>query len=331
MHKTEDMGRAPRHEVLERLRLRDLSYCQSLLSAPWGIEVPAAHGLTFYVFVARGSCVLRIAGRALELGEGAFVLLPGGVQHALLDSVHTSGVPIDELGWQVVHNRCIVRAGGEGAETHLVTGSMDFEPHPLLDGLPEVIEVSAEARAREPWLGHTMSAMLRELDAARTGTEVILSRLAEAVAVGAIRHWLEQAEPDTPGVAMGMSDAAVRRALKLIHDAPGQQWTVAELARRVGMSRTSFSERFTTLVGVPPITYWSRWRLGLAAKWLRDDTASIEEASERLGYSSRAAFSRAFRATLGTSPGAMRRQRKSSPPVRLNDLLADARRSPPST
>jgi AraC-like DNA-binding protein len=101
----------------------------------------------------------------------------------------------------------------------------------------------------------------------------------------------------------------VGRALSLLHERPGHSWTVEELSESVGLSRSSLAQRFTDFIGQPPMQYLTRWRLTIAAQRLRSENASLARIAEDSGYDSEAAFNRAFKRTLGTTPAAWRRGR----------------------
>ena len=122
-----------------------------------------------------------------------------------------------------------------------------------------------------------------------------------------IRSWLERNEDRRPGWLGALSDSDIGRALVLIHHRAEEPWTVVSLARKVHLSRSVFAERFSRLVGMPPMQYRTRWRMSLARSWLREERMSASEAAHRLGYSSEVAFSRAFKRHLQVLPGVLRR------------------------
>lgn len=113
---------------------------------------------------------------------------------------------------------------------------------------------------------------------------------------------------DPPGWLRAGTDPIVRAALDLMHDQPAQPWTVASLARRVGMSRAGFSRRFAASVGEPPMTYLTSWRLALAADRLRRDEVPVFRVAAEVGYTSPFTFSAAFKRHYGVSPLNYRQQ-----------------------
>ena len=135
----------------------------------------------------------------------------------------------------------------------------------------------------------------------------IVSRLADILFIQALRSWMESTVGDGEGWLAALRDPPIGMALGHIHQAPGEDWTVASLAAQVGMSRSAFSARFTAMVGKPPLHYLTRWRMQLAGDLLADDGMSISEIAERVGYQSESPFSKAFKQHTGMAPGAYRR------------------------
>ncbi len=297
--------RKPLDDALLRLRLRDSRYCQSILASPWAVSIPACPDTSVFVFVAKGLCWAQVEDDRLSLEEGDFLLLPHGSAHDLLDDENTPPSAPTTLEWDSVMGRCIINAGGNGAVTHLVTGCLELEVNPLIPALPTRLMLRHDSLPE--WL-HGISQLLRR-EAARPGpgSEVVVSHLAGLLAVGAIREGLLTGHPRGPGFLQALSDPSIRRALDLIHQDAATEWTLDTLAQQVGMSRSSFSERFHDIVGISPMRYWTKWRMSVAKQWLRDGHCTVDEVASLLGYGSRAAFSRAFKSITGDSPGRVRK------------------------
>lgn len=128
--------------------------------------------------------------------------------------------------------------------------------------------------------------------------------------IQAIRSWIAEDPTAQTGWLGALYDDRIGPAVLRIQRDPARPWTVASLGREVAMSRSAFAARFRGLVGETPMQYITRWRMHLAATWLREGEAPLTEPASRLGYQSEAAFSRAFRRVIGLSPGAVRRQGK---------------------
>jgi AraC-like DNA-binding protein len=159
--------------------------------------------------------------------------------------------------------------------------------------------------ARSAGEGSTLARLIalarEELAGSSPGRASVLSRFAELLFFEALRRHIAAAPQETGWLA-GLSDTLVGRSLSLLHARPGSAWTLDGLAREAGTSRSVLAERFTRLVGMPPMQYLARWRMQLASELLTDTQASIAEVAQRLGYGSEAALSRAFKRVVGSSP-----------------------------
>lgn len=134
----------------------------------------------------------------------------------------------------------------------------------------------------------------------------MLTRLADVLAVQAIRGWLDTAPEARQGWLAALRDEHIGRALTAVHRAPEAPWSVESLAREATMSRSAFSARFTALLGEPVMQYVTRWRRQLAHTHLQQSPEPLSQVAHRFGYASEAVFSRAFSRTFGVPPGAVR-------------------------
>ena len=177
----------------------------------------------------------------------------------------------------------------------------------MLAALPSVIHLSAAGpRATTAWLRTLLTVAVRESCSARPGSENVLVRLSELMFVETIRQYLETLSPAETGWLAGLRDPMIGRALGAMHSAPGEPWTVDRLARLVGVSRSVFAERFTSMVGQPPMQYLALWRMQLASRLLIDG-GQVATVASAVGYESEAAFGRAFKKLVGQAPAAWRR------------------------
>jgi AraC-like DNA-binding protein len=176
-----------------------------------------------------------------------------------------------------------------------------FDPDRLrgmVVALPRYIHIDAAEGAS--WLGGLLHFMMIETSDVQPGAGLMISRLADLAVIRTLRTWIQRGQ--TSGWLGGLADERIARTLKVIHEAPMQRWTLEALAGIAGMSRSTFCERFTTLVGRSPLRYQNEWRLTVARDLLMRRQARVGEIGRSIGYDSEAAFSRAYKAQFGHSP-----------------------------
>jgi AraC-like DNA-binding protein len=299
-------------EVLQDLHLSGASYCRSELTEPWGLEFPPEEGAVFH-FVAEGGCWLWTASQEpLRLNGGDVVLLPRGAGHTLAADRKSATKRFDQLPRERVGETTYrLKTGGVGARSLLVCCAVAFEEptvHPLLELMPDVLLVRGGGE-EDPALLGLLEAMAAEIRTQRIGGATVMTRLADIVITRVVRAWAEARTEDTRGWLAAIRDARVGRVLAAFHRRPADAWPVESLTAIAHMSRSTFWERFATLVGMPPARYVARWRMHLAGTWLRQERLTVSEVATRLGYESEAAFSRAFKRVMGSPPSAFRRLR----------------------
>lgn len=299
-------------DVIDSLRLTSSLYCRTELSAPWGMELAQSEAAHFHV-VEQGTCSLWLSddGTAIALKGGDLVVLPHGRGHLLVDHPRTATLPLDRLAPSHQSGAYpLVRHGGGGTVTRMICGSFRFQrraTHPLLALLPPLIHVRGQQGRVQPWLEPTLRFLADESHGQLPGARTIITRLTDIIFVQAVRAWLSELPEGEGGWLGALRDHQIGPALAQIHREPSAPWTVASLAEQAAMSRSAFASRFTRLVGEPPMAYAVRWRMHLAAIWLRDDDLDLSEIARRAGYESEPAFSKAFKRHHGVSPGAFRR------------------------
>jgi AraC-like DNA-binding protein len=198
------------------------------------------------------------------------------------------------------------------AATITLCGAYQLDPgraHPLLNELPEIVHLPARLGHR-PELRAAVDLLAGELDDPRLGVDTIVPALLDLLLLYILRAWFD--ERSGPGRVTGwtaaLSDPAIGAALQSIHRDPSQHWTVETLGAQAGLSRAAFSRRFTTLVGRPPLSYLTWWRMTIAARLLRDSDAPLGTVARQIGYTSEFAFANAFKRQHGAAPGKYRRQ-----------------------
>jgi len=174
----------------------------------------------------------------------------------------------------------------------------------LEQALPPVGHVRAAA-ATATHLRCSLDRLFQETTTGQLGSAFAMRQYGQLLLLDVLRAYVDQTELP-PGQLRVLTDERLRGALRLMHGDPGRRWTVQELARAAGMSRTSFAERFRTVAGVPPVTYLNTWRVLLAQRALRDDGTRVGLLAFELGYASESAFSAAYKRQVGESPARYR-------------------------
>jgi AraC-like DNA-binding protein len=312
-------------DVLRVAHLTGGAYLHAEFFAPWCIAArlapehcvpilgPASH-LIPYHYVVDGEFHLRVEGEggmALALGAGEVVLLPR-------NDVHLMGSDLDlppVIGSEIIRpptngGLFSIRHGGDGASTRMVCGFIgcdNAENNPVIATLPPVLRLSLEEGGAAEWIRSTFQYAAEEVAAGRPGSETVLAKLSELLFVEAVRRYAETLPDGQTGWLSGLRDTHVARALALLHHDIARPWTVDELGREVGLSRSALADRFIRLIGVPPMHYVASWRMQVATQKLRNTSASLAQVADMVGYESEAAFSRAFKKAVGAAPATWRR------------------------
>lgn len=292
-------------QVLTLIRLRGELIFSAELTAPWALQFDA--GSAYLHIVSEGQVEVEASdGKRILAEAGDLIVLPQGSGHTIgVGSVRP--LPVREvLEAQVRDEKLAIRLGGNGAMTNLITGAFRFEGDnmpTMLAVLPSLIHIPRTLRSEDAgWLEGLAHFLLAEAQEPHPGASLMISRLIDVLVIRAMRVWVRTAPPENRGWLGALADARISRALKAIHDEPFRRRTVAELAGIAGMSRSSFAERFATLIGAAPLHYQTRWRLLLANEMLKGPDTRVSDIGRRVGYDSDAAFSRAFKAQFGYPP-----------------------------
>lgn len=158
------------------------------------------------------------------------------------------------------------------------------------------------------WIAESFAFAAQHLASGASGGATIIAKLSELMFVEAVRSYIEIQPANETGWLSGLRDPAVSQALALMHTQPQRDWSAEELAQAVNLSRSTFADRFTNVIGQPPMRYLTAWRMQTAAHKLRETRRTIAQISFDVGYESEAAFTRAFRRAFGQPPATWRRQ-----------------------
>jgi AraC-like DNA-binding protein len=310
-------------DVLRVIRLCGGVFLEAELTAPWCINgrlsaddckpfLAAPRHVIASHFVAAGHMQICIDGdAAIEVGAGELVLLPRNDAHSFGSDLSIAPMPArDVIQPPDVGGISRIKYGGGGEATQLLCGFLgsDTPFSPLLASLPSLLKLDLRATASGTWIESSFRFAVSEIAAGRVGSATVIARLSELLFVEAVGQYVASLPAERRGWLAGLRDPHIGRALALLHARPTESWTAEALALEVGMSRSVFAERFSTLVGQPPMQYLTLWRMHVAAQQLREGRGNVAQIGFAVGYESEAAFSRAFKRQFGTSPGSWRRQ-----------------------
>ena len=312
-------------DVLRVAHLTGGVFLHADFSAPWCVAGrlspehcapalgPASH-LIIYHYVIEGSFRIRVEGedgKELVVAAGEIVLLPRNDLHLIGSDLSVPPV----VGSDIIHppkdgGLSSIHHGGAGERTRMICGFLgcnNANGNPVLTTLPPLFKLNVEQGGAAEWIRSTFQYAAEEVSAGRVGSEAVLAKLSELLFVEAVRRYAETLPDGQTGWFAGLREPFVARALALLHRDITRRWTVDDLGREVGLSRSALADRFIRLIGVPPMHYLASWRMEVAAEKLRNTNASLGQVTEIVGYDSEAAFSRAFKKTFGTAPATWRR------------------------
>jgi len=313
-------------EVLSTVKLQGALFFNAEFSAPWSYAsprsdalapelLPGAEHLVIYHFLTDGSAFVQVEnGRPISLSAGDIVMFPHGDPHQMGNG-SPSQVVSREAALALIRCRSLgpVRMGGDGEITRFVCGFMACDPQlcrPILSGLPSMLKVNIRSGSSGQWLESSIRQLVAQASNHQPGSEAMLAKLSEALFVETLRQYIASLPPEQTGWLAGARDAVVGKSLAILHSRVNHPWTIADLAKEVGMSRSALVDRFSRYLSEPPMAYLTRWRLQLAARKLTSTPRSVAEIASEVGYESEAAFNRAFKREFGVPPATYRRERR---------------------
>jgi AraC-like DNA-binding protein len=331
-------------DVLRSVRLRSAVYYFVSCGGRWVAEAPAssqiaaavmpgAERVIEYHVVTEGDCWAAIVGEPpRKLHRGDVIMLPQGDAHVMSSAPGLRADPNESWYYEMkLHQRPFRVAYDGAARPDVITNARGFEPaerapattlvcgfigcdlrpfNPLIETLPRLLHLPAAEGGG--WSRQFVQLAAAESNSRRPGSEALLERMSEMMFVDAIRRHAETLPEQSTGWLAGLRDRLVGRALALLHERPAKEWSVDELGRQVGLSRSALHDRFVELIGQPPMQYLTSWRMQIAARLLRETQASVASIALDVGYDSEAAFARAFKRVVGTPPATWRRAQASA-------------------
>lgn len=304
-------------DVLKTLHLNTQTYFCSDFHAPWGIQMEQTNEGMFHV-VIEGECFLNIqnSNATILLEEGDVVAFPSGGAHWISDDKSSPKIPSNLLVEKILSGENPFKAPIETVKTQpkstLMCGSFSYDTkmkHPFIRDLPCFIHIKAEHNNEQKWMSELVATLSRESRCQSPGSSLMLDRLTEVLFIQIIRYFLAS-QPDKQNYLAALNDKQIGTTLNLIHAEETASWTIEALGKQVAMSRSAFTDKFSKLVGQAPKTYLINWRMQKAKTKLETGEELMYRIAEDAGYSSEAAFSKAFKAFFGETPGLVRRSHK---------------------
>jgi AraC-like DNA-binding protein len=297
--------------LLDGPRAHEAFLLRSSMSPPWSLRIQDEAPLTVVSIVRGEAWLIPDDGEPVRLGPGDVAIVRGPDPYTVADDPSTAPQAIIHPG-----QRCAtpdgtevklmrdlgVRTWGNAAdgETVMLTGTYELRSEVsgrLLRALPAWLLLR-----EEEWSCPVIPLMADEIVKDEPGQEAVLDRLLDLLLIAALRAWFARPEAEPPGWYRASADPVVGHALRLLHNDPARSWTVENLARETGVSRAALAKRFQALVGEPPMTFLTSWRIALAADLLREPGATIASVADQVGYSTPFALSAAFKRVRGVSP-----------------------------
>jgi AraC-like DNA-binding protein len=307
----------PLSDLLRSVRLNGGLFLDVQMTAPWCVTSqitvdayghllrPSAQIIGYHVVLA-GELMAAVAGQApIAVRAGEIVLLPRNEAHTLASEPGLQPVSAAELVEAAADGGLArIRYGGGGPTTQMVCGFLGTVDgyNPLIAALPRLLKVDIRHATSREWVEASVRFAAAELAEGRVGPSSVMARLSELLFVEAVRHYAATLDTQARGWLSGLKDPQIGRALALMHRDVAADWSAESLAREVALSRSAFMDRFTDLVGVPPIRYLTGLRLQSAKLELQETRKTIAQLAHAVGYGSEEAFSRAFKREFGVSP-----------------------------
>ncbi|MEJ8811163.1 AraC family transcriptional regulator [Variovorax ureilyticus] len=310
-------------ETLRVVRLVGAIFINARFTAPWCYQSPRADAvapllepgaerLVIFHLITEGECHVEMGGddEPVRLIAGDAVIFPQGHAHRMTSEPGLVPAAGEQLDRVLARRPRQLAYGGGGPTTRLVCGYLACDARlagMLLAGLPPLVRVNVRGSNAGAWLEASVRYALGEARSPRPGGAGVLAKLAEVLFIEVLRLYMNEQGEGRTGWLAGVGDRIVGAALHSMHKQPAHAWTLDELAREAGSSRSVLAERFQHLVGNSPMQYLTQWRMLLAANLLTRSNAPLASIAEDVGYQTDTAFSRAFRREFGAPPAAWRR------------------------
>ncbi len=309
-------------QTLRVVRLIGAIFINGRFTAPWCYQSPRADSaapllepgaerVVIFHLITEGECFVELGtDTPVRLVAGDAVIFPQGDAHRMTSTPGLAPAKGARLDVVLARRPRQLSYGGGGPVTRLVCGYLACDARfarVLLAGLPPLVRVNVRGSDAGAWLESSVRYALGETRSPRPGGEGVLAKLSEVLFIEILRLYMQEQGEGRTGWLAAVGDRIVGAALKSLHKEAARDWTLEDLARVSGTSRSVLAERFLHLVGSSPMQYLTQWRMLLAANLLRHSNAPLARIAEQVGYQTDTAFSRAFRREYGAPPAAWRR------------------------
>ena len=310
-------------EALKSVRMTGAIFYRAECTSPWGFAIPPLHDYAHllapdtervlsYHLMTQGTATVRFGdGHEVPVAAGDVLIVPHGDPHVISNGHAPRVVDADgTLDPYLAGDLSTLQIGGGGEPTCFVCGFFGCERHAdrlFLSGLPMAIRIHLRDDVAGQWLEHSIRHLVTEASGRRPGRSVLLSKMAEALFIEALRHFMEQLPAGQTGWLADARDPIVGAAIAAIHRSPARQWTLDNLAEEAASSRSVLTGRFAHFLGESPLAYLAMWRMQLAARRLQTSRDSVLQVALEVGYESETGFIRAFKREFGLPPAKYRR------------------------
>lgn len=296
-------------EIMQRVRLTACVYFQRDFCTPWSMRMADTGFAQFHV-ITSGACQLQMGRDSRSVGTGDILFFPRSAAHILSDQQGQTSVSGPDFMASLSTDMPMFANGP--LSTRMICGHYEYQwdtAHPLFAQLPDLVHIPASVQGQSPAIAPLLLLILSELSHGEPGSKLTVEYLATVLLVQALRHHC-RLEGGKTGFMAALNDARLGRAISRIHADFSQSLNLNQLADTAAMSRSSFAQRFSEVVGMSPIDYLAHWRMLVAQDLLQSTEDQVADIAEQVGYRSDIAFARAFKRNFGQTPSESRRQRQ---------------------
>jgi len=319
----------PLDHLMKMFSMDSLYFTQCTFKKPWAISLPQMDHCVIFHLVENGEAKFLTKEKSIKLNSQELIIFPKGSPHKISDGLSDEFTELSRLPIKLITPRFeTLSYGGLGEETKIFCGALVFRSpitKKLIDILPDYLAITNSSNTQNISSIKSLFSLINyEVNHISIGSDVTLSKLADLLIITAIREYLNNPATYQKGIMLMLSDPRISKSIDLMHKNPGINWSLEALSKEVGMSRTSFIEKFRELIGTTPIDYLIEWRMSLAFSKLQMNSQSILSVALELGYKSEASFSRAFKKVIGKSPSDVR---KNAPNKHTNTTFSSTARA----